>query len=116
MRKLIPAIQFYLHIFNTTVKLNFTPSSVTRKVLAKWHWPLKNNFKKKGHCHLELLTQENVCSVLPYCALTRVIFVVITLKSHVIVIGSIIDLRKFSILFKPCKLYLTRAYALLDFI
>ena len=41
MRKLIPAIQFYLHDFNTTVKLNFT-YSVTRKVLAKWHWTSKN--------------------------------------------------------------------------
>ena len=42
MRKPTPAIKFYLHDFNTTVKVNITPSSVTRKVSAKWHWPLKN--------------------------------------------------------------------------
>ena len=43
-------------------------------------------------------------------------FVVITLKFvYVIFIRSIIDLRKFSIFFKPYNLYLATAYALLDF-
>ena len=40
--KPIPAILFYLHGFHVTVKVNFIPSSLAKKVLAKWHWPLPN--------------------------------------------------------------------------
>ena len=42
LRKPTPASKFYLHGFHVTVPLNFTPSSLARKVLAKWHWPLTN--------------------------------------------------------------------------
>ena len=31
-----------LNGFRVTVKLNFIPSSLARKVLAKRHWPRKN--------------------------------------------------------------------------
>ena len=41
-------------------------------LLDKRNWPLK----KKSHCHLELSIKENMCSVLLYCVLMRVFFVV----------------------------------------
>ena len=42
LQKPNPAILCNLHGFHVTVKLNFTPSILARKVLAKWHWPLTN--------------------------------------------------------------------------
>ena len=71
--------------------------------------------EKSGHCHLELLTKENVCYVLLNCARTRVIFVAIALKFSCYRCRFDHRFKETLNFFTPCKLYLTTASALLHF-